>query len=109
MPKPAKDPEEEVLLELLCHSELVEIAKFNGIEDASRAVPREILIHAIENWEMVGIENPMDRTRMRLTTFFRRFWKRFQMQVPFRSPDAAMEFSDMEAAKYYVKNRDRLT
>lgn len=108
MPKPARDPE-SIDYDALNTTELVQIAQFNEIPGASKAVPREILVHVLKRLEAIEVENPMDRIRRRLVAWFTKFWPKLAMQVPLREPADAQHFSDMEAAKFWVKNRDRIT
>ena len=72
----------EVELDLndLNHSELVAMARWMDMK-ASRGIPRDVLIHAIENLVGVDYQDSVRVKGEKLSAWLNRYWEVFQLQV----------------------------
>jgi hypothetical protein len=70
----------ELNLNSLNHSELVTLARWLDIQ-ASRAVPRDMLIHAIENFVGLNFTDSIRVKGEKLSAWLGRYWEQIQMQA----------------------------
>lgn len=88
----------------LNQTELVALARRNDITGASRAVPRELLIAAIRSFEDLSFQDPMYKTKDRLSTNFRKYWSRFRMQVPGKATEDINNMKPGECPNCYTSS-----
>lgn len=69
-----------VNLDDLNHSELVALVQWIGIP-ASRAVPREVLVEALESIKPFSFYDPIEEKRVHLSEFLKRYWTHIRMQA----------------------------
>ena len=98
-------PEIRIDLEELNHTELVLLLRWIGVENATRAMPREMLIEALETVSPIEAPNPVDRQRKAMSAWLKLHWDRLQMQAPKAACPHCFECSDMQAMECFHKNK----
>lgn len=107
--KPVRQEGQEVDLTLLNQAELAALAKFIGVDNASLAAPRESLIRAIETLEDLPIGNPLDEIREIYSGWLKRYWDRFEMQVPYSKCPDCYQSCDAQVVACYMEDEDQIT
>lgn len=98
--------EVEFDLNHLNHSELVALAWWIDIQ-ASRAVPREMLIHAIENFVGISFADSVRVKGEKLSAWLGRYWEQIQMQAKKRvCPDCRL-CRDAQVLECYELNKSK--
>ena len=99
-----KQPEIRIDFNELNHSELVELCRWAEIP-ASRAVPRDLLIEALENFEPFELTDPVEIYRERMSSWLSHYWDRVKMQAAKKvCPDCSL-CRDLQVLECYNKNR----
>jgi len=101
--------DEDIDLEDLNHSELVLLAKWVGLTKASRAVPREVLIESILNFEPLPFDNPFNPMRKEMSDWLKRWWDRLQMQAPKAECPNCDLCKDVQALECFEMNKGHFT
>jgi len=70
------------ILDQLNHTELVSLARLNGIPGAAKSVPREVLIYALRNLEPIDLSSPTAGIADRMSKWLIRWWARLQDTAP---------------------------
>jgi len=99
--------EVQVTLDDLNDSEIVLLCHWVGIK-ASRAWPRPLLIHALENFEPIEVEQPLDDERRKMSQFLQRWWERVRMQVAKKVCPNCFECREMQILDCYTKNKKHI-
>ena len=99
-----KQPVIHIDLDELNHSELVALCRWVEIE-ASRAWPRHLLIEALEQFQAIELEDPLDRLRNKLSPWLRRYWVQIQMQASKKVCPNCHLCRDAQVIECYNKNR----
>lgn len=98
-----KLPDTNYSLDALNHTELVQLANYNGL-NASRAAPREVVIEHLRSFTPFE-ERPFDWMRDAMHKWLVRWWSRLRMQVPKKvCPDCYM-CRDAQILDCYSSNR----
>ena len=87
------------------HTELVLLARWMGMQAVTRAVPRDVLIHAIQEFETIEYRNPIDSYRRKLSGWLKRHWDRLQMQALKPSCPHCDRCNDMQALDCFLINK----
>lgn len=90
------------------HSELVSLAHFNDVRGASRAVPREDLINAIERHEDLPQNTVLHRIREEFAAWVKAHWDT-QLRMQIKEPgisDEGVTCSDLQLLAYYMANEE---
>ena len=85
-------------------SELVQLAQFIGIR-VSRALPRAVIIHALENFSPVDYEDPVVVKGKKLSEWLKRYWERIQMQAAKRVCPKCHYCRDAQVLECFHLNR----
>ena len=99
-----KQPDINIDLGELNQSELVKLCCWVGIQ-ATRGWPREYLVWALENFQAIDYEDPVDVKRRRLSTWLQRYWDRIQMQAQKKVCPRCFNCGDLQVLTCYMKNR----
>lgn len=99
-------PEADFDLDALNHSELVQLANFNGL-NASRAAPREVIIEHLVTFTPFE-ERPFDWMRNSLNKWMLRWWKRLRMQMPKKVCPDCYQCRDSQILDCYQRNRKNI-
>jgi len=76
-----REQELDIDLSDLNHSELILLARWNGL-NASRAVPREEIIEALSTFQPLPYPQPFEEEGKRLSAWMTRWWKdKLRMQA----------------------------
>lgn len=78
-PKPKVDPD-RVDLDEASATELVLICRRQGIVDACRGVPRDVLIESLYALEPLPVEDPLRQIRSEVAAWLERYWGKFMQQ-----------------------------
>ncbi len=78
-PKPRVDAD-SVNLEEASATELVLICRRQGIVDACRGVPREVLIESLHAMAPLAVEDPLRQVRIEVAAWLERYWGKFMQQ-----------------------------
>jgi len=100
-------PEIDIDLDELNHSELVLLAEWCGLP-ASRGVPRRILIKALNEFEPIEIQNPIDKNRLAVSRWLERLWDRVQMQVGKKVCPNCYACRDIQVLECHALNRKQI-
>lgn len=93
----------------LNHTELWQMAQRIGIPGASAAVPRDILIQALENLEEIPAPNPTERERTRMSMYLTQNIERLRSQFQKdHCPNCHASF-DMEFADCWLDNQHKVS
>jgi hypothetical protein len=101
-------PERPIDLTQLNHTELVALAQWVGIKEANRAWPRELLVYVLENFQTVGIEDPMDKFRNKVKPWLKRYWDRVRMQMTKAVCPNCEHCRDFQVLECYYRNKSRI-
>jgi len=102
-----KQPEMEIDLNEVNHSELVRLCQWMGIS-ANRGIPREVLVQMLEDFEDYEIPNPIDEARGIVSQFLDRYWDRIRMQAQKKvCPDCSL-CRDMQVLECFNMNKKSL-
>ena len=101
----------EELFEDLNRTELSALAVKMGILGASRAAPRENLIHALTELEHVDWHDPLDELRERIYEWQARpeVWERNRMQVAYDHCPECHGCQDALVADCWLDNKHQIT
>ena len=99
----AKLPDADYDLDSMNHSELVQLANYNGL-NASRAAPREVLIEHLKTFTRFE-ERPFDGMRHDLSQWLQRWWSRLRMQMPKKVCPDCFQCRDAQILDCYSRNR----
>jgi aminoglycoside phosphotransferase family enzyme len=94
--------------EVMNHTELVELARFNDIPGASKAASREELIESIHEMKPVETENPIDGLRNRMSKWLKRYWDVFRSQVTHEECPECHKCCDLRVIDCYLSNEDQI-
>lgn len=99
---------EEVTVDLaeMNHSELVLLARWLGMR-VSRAIPRHVLVDALQEFKVIDFRSPIDSYRKTLSTWLQRHWDRLQMQAPKDECPHCELCGDLQALDCFLLNRSR--
>jgi hypothetical protein len=97
--------EEDLDLDQVNRSELVEICHWAGIASASRAWPRELLVQSLKEFNDPDITNPIDLKREKMEVFQQKYWDRIRMQAPKKVCPKCHECRDLQVLACYDLNR----
>lgn len=97
-------PEIRIDLEELNHTELVLLLRWIGVRHATRAMPREMLIEALETVSPVEAPNPVDVRRKAMSEWLKLHWDRLQMQAPKAVCPNCYECGDLQALECFNNN-----
>jgi hypothetical protein len=92
----------------LNHSELVSLANFNDVRGASRAVPREDLIRAIETHTDLPQTTVLHTIREEFAAWVKAHWDT-QLRMQIKEPgisDKGVTCSDLQLLNYYMANEE---
>jgi hypothetical protein len=103
----ARAREIDVGLDELNNTELVTLCHWVGIP-ASRAYPRELLLHMLEELEPVPLDNPIQPDREALQKFLQMHWPRYQMMAEKKVCPRCDECRDIQITLCYLRNRHHL-
>lgn len=92
----------------LNRTELLTMARMANIPGTSPAVSREMLINALVNLQEIDILNPVDKIKIDLIDWMKKYWNKIRMQTPENVFDL-LERSDFQVAFFYLKNKDQMT
>lgn len=98
-----KTPDIHVDLTQLNHSELVLLNEWCGLP-ASRGMPREMLISALENFRPPEVPVPFDDKREALSTWIKSRWSTLRMQMPKKVCPNCHLCNDLQVLDCYTKN-----
>ena len=101
-----KLPEGDFDITDLNHTELVQLANWNGLK-ASRAYPRERIIEALENYQPFE-DGPFDHWRVKLSKWLHRWWSIVRMQVPKKVCPRCDLCRDAQVLDCYMKNKTNI-
>lgn len=97
--------EPEIDLDDLNHTELVTLMHWLGMENVTRAVPRDMILEALEELQTIDIPNPVDEKRRIVSKWLTRHWDRLAMQVrKSECPDCFL-CSDMQVVECFNDNK----
>ena len=91
------------------HTELVELAHWVGMKNFSRAIPRELIINALQTLDPMNFPNPVDRMRGSLKSWMIRYWDRIAMQVPKSECPNCELCNDFQAVECHTENKHQFT
>jgi hypothetical protein len=91
------------------HSELVRLAQWIGMANATRAFPRDMLMEAIESMQAPEVDNPVDARRRAMKDWLTRYWDRLQMQAPKPECPDCFSCGDLQAVECYHLNKSNFT
>lgn len=100
-------PDIHIDLDELNHSELVALARWSGLP-ASRAFPRDMLVESLESFRPVEADMPFDKMREDLSTWMKRWWSIFQMQVSKKVCPTCSLCKDLQVLDCYSKNAHQI-
>lgn len=89
----------------LNHTELVKLAHWVGMPNVSRAIPREMIVEALQNREVIDIPNPVDEKRDMISSWLRRNWGVLAMQVRKSECPDCTKCPDLQVVECYSDNR----
>ena len=94
----------DIDLNQINQSELVRLCRWVGIQ-ASRGWPREYLVWALENFQAIDYQDPVDDNRHKLSSWLGRWWDRIQMQAQKKVCPRCFSCNDLQVLTCYMKNR----
>jgi hypothetical protein len=98
----AKPPAVPVDLEQLNDSELVLLAKWNGLP-ASRGMPREMLIESLETFHPADVVVPLDDIRELMSKWLKIHWAQIRMQIKKKVCPECFKCRDIQVLSCYSK------
>lgn len=101
-------PEKHIDLNELNHSELVALAQWVGIQEATRAWPRALLMHSLENFQPFAVEDPMDKFRDKIQPWLKRWWGRVRMQMTKAVCPNCENCRDFQVLDCWQQNKHRI-
>lgn len=102
-----RQPDMEIDLNEVNHTELVRLCQWVGIP-ASRGIPREVLVHMLENFDNLEIPNPFDEARSIVSQFLNRYWDRIRMQAQKKVCPDCFLCRDMQVLECFNMNKKSL-
>ncbi len=102
-----KIPEIRIDLSELNHTELVLLAKWNGLP-ASRAIPRGVLERSLHEMEPVDVPIPLDDRRKQMSEWLTRWWDVVSMQVAKKVCPHCFKCSDLQVLDCYLRNESNI-
>lgn len=100
-------PDIQIELDDLNHSELVLLARWNGLK-ANRGMPREVLYRHLRTFTPFEPADPFDGAREAVSTWLKRHWERFQLQVAKKVCPHCERCRDLQVLDCYMKNHKHL-
>lgn len=100
-------PDVRIALEDLNHSELVALARWCGL-NANRGIPRSVLCEHLRGFIPFKEEDPFDGMRVSISTWLKRYWDRFRLQVGKKVCPNCHECREIQVLDCYVTNRKNL-
>ncbi len=102
-------PDITINLREMNHSELVRLAQWIGMANATRAFTRDVLVEAIESMQALEMNNPVDARRRAMKDWLTRYWDRLQMQAPKSECPDCFKCGDTQAVECYHLNKNNFT
>lgn len=85
-------------------TELVALCKWVGIDNASRAWPREILMRSLLHMVRPDVPQVLEKRRVPLSKWLQRYWGVIQMQVQKRVCPECTLCTELQVMTCYEKN-----
>lgn len=100
-------PEVNIDLSELNHSELVLLARWNGLP-ASRAIPRGVLESELKTFVPAEVPIPLDDKRKQMSEWLKRWWDVVRMQVAKKVCPKCSMCSDLQVLDCYTRNESNI-
>jgi hypothetical protein len=94
-------------LDMVNHTELVRLCQWMDIP-ATRGIPREVLVQALETFTDPEIPNPFDECRQQVSQFLERYWDRIRMQAQKKVCPDCFLCRDLQALECFNMNKKSL-
>lgn len=99
-----KVPDIKIDLDKLNHSELVLLSNWSGMK-VTRAVPRNLIIESLKNFEPLNLPDPIDTARSRISRWLNKHWDRVQMQAQKKVCPKCHLCRDLQVVECYSANK----
>lgn len=91
------------------HTELVKLAHWVGMKNVSRAMPRKMIIDALQSLDPIEIPNPVDGMRAANKGWMIRHWSKIAMQVLKSECPNCELCDDFQAVECHDDNQHQFT
>jgi len=92
----------------LNHTELVALARLNDIPGVSRAVPRELLIEALDRLQPLDIRNPVQGLAIKMSNWLKKWWHRLRDTAPKATCPDCPGCSDLQVLACYEVSKGQM-